>query len=52
MNNPRLQDEIRRLEARRDLYLDKNEKQKSLIEAEIMNLKASVDNSEVRRCYY
>ena len=50
MNNPRLQDEIRRLEARRDLYLDKNEKQKSLIEAEIQNLKASVDNSEVRHC--
>jgi len=42
----RLQDEMRRVESRKDAYLEKTERQAQLIHAEIQNLSSSVDNSE------
>ncbi|XP_023325614.1 ankyrin repeat domain-containing protein 42 [Eurytemora carolleeae] len=42
----RLQDEIRKMESRKEGYCEKNERQKALIESEIENLKKSIDNAE------
>ena len=38
---------MRRVESRKDAYLEKTERQAQLIHAEIQNLSSSVDNSEV-----
>ena len=45
----RMQEEMRRMEGRKEMYLEKNEKQKALIKAEISNLKAAMENSEVSK---
>ena len=44
----RIQDEMRKVEQRKDAYLDKTDKQVELIQAEIDNLNNSIDNSQVK----
>ena len=38
---------MKKVEARKQTYLEKNQKQKDMIQTEIDNLKSSVDNAEV-----